>query len=105
MYLAGDGFSDQPFHFGRLGTGIARHDDGRFDDKRSVFLLSQFAEHLRGRLGVPCRSEVPARNFIAILFEGSTDTLGALSGKLGKIPGVEVKSLLFKESTSQWVEP
>ena len=44
VYLAGDGFGDQPFHFGRLGTGIARHDDGRFDDKRSVFLLSQFAE-------------------------------------------------------------
>ena len=100
MKERGKGRPERALRWGVIGLSVTQPESVAAVNN----LLSQFAEHLRGRLGVPCRSEVPARNFIAILFEGSTDTLGALSGKLGKITGVEVKSLLFKEGTSQWVE-
>jgi putative iron-only hydrogenase system regulator len=45
-----------------------------------------------GRLGLPLREK--AVNVISLIVEGSTDEIGALTGKAGMLPGVRVKSVL-----------
>ena len=57
-------------------------------------LLSEFGDIILARTGVPC----PDRNCSAItlVIDASTDRLGSLTGKLGRIQGVSVKSMLSK---------
>ena len=57
-------------------------------------LLSEFGDIILARTGVPC----PERNCSAItlVIDASTDRLGSLTGKLGRIQGVSVKSMLSK---------
>ena len=57
-------------------------------------LLSEFGELILARTGIPC----PERNCSAItlVVEATTDQLGALTGRLGRIQGVSVKSMLSK---------
>ncbi len=57
--------------------------------------LSNYSSLIKGRLGLPFNKE--RLRVISIIFEGTTDDLGSLSGKLGQIEGVEVKTLLSKE--------
>lgn len=44
-------------------------------------------------MGVPYRER--GLSIIALLVDGSTDALGAMTGKLGNIPGVKVRSVLL----------
>lgn len=57
-------------------------------------LLSEFGDIILARTGVPC----PKRNCSAItlVVDASTDQLGSLTGRLGRIEGVSVKSMLSK---------
>lgn len=55
-------------------------------------VLSQHAEIISGRLGLPYRER--NLNVIALIVDGTTDQIGALTGKLGSICGVHVKSAL-----------
>lgn len=59
-------------------------------------ILSEFAFCIRGRLGVPD----PAHDLsvIALVVDLTTETLGALTGRLGRLDGVTVKSLLTSKS-------
>jgi len=50
-------------------------------------------------MGVP-RPEYHA-GVIALIIEGTTDAIGSLTGKLGNIPGVTVKSALTAKSLGQ----
>ena len=47
------------------------------------------------RVGLPCREK--GISVITLVVEATTDELGSLSGRLGKIAGVSVKSALAKE--------
>ena len=53
-------------------------------------LLSQYSESIVGRMGIPYREK--GVSVIALIVDGDTDTLGALTGKLGSLPGVKVKT-------------
>ncbi|MDF7822454.1 iron-only hydrogenase system regulator [Pontiellaceae bacterium B12227] len=57
-------------------------------------LLTEFGEIILARTGVPC----PERNCSAItlVIDATTDQLGSLTGRLGRISGVSVKSMLSK---------
>lgn len=55
-------------------------------------LLSSYGEWIVGRMGVPYRDR--GISVIALIVDGDTDTLGAMTGKLGSIPGVKVRSAL-----------
>jgi len=57
-------------------------------------LLSEFGDIILARTGVPC----PNRNCSAItlVIEATTDQLGSLTGRLGRVHGVSVKSMLSK---------
>lgn len=58
-------------------------------------ILSEHSEIIIGRMGIPQKDE--DRGFISLFVEGNTDKIGSLTGKLGNIKGVTVKSLLISE--------
>ncbi len=72
------------------------------DDSTSISrvnaLLSDFSRLIDARLGLPMRGK--GISLISLVVEGDTDDIGALTGRLGKIPGVQVKSVLtaFREA-------
>jgi putative iron-only hydrogenase system regulator len=57
-------------------------------------LLSEFGHLIIGRMGIP--HQVHHIHIIAIMVEGTNEDIGALSGKLGMIPHVSVKSHVSK---------
>lgn len=57
-------------------------------------LLTEFGEIIVGRLGVPYREA--GVSVIALIVDGTTDDIGALTGRLGQIQGVIVKSALTR---------
>ncbi len=59
-------------------------------------ILGEFSRQIIGRIGLPHIKRQREMAVIALVFQGSTDEVGALSGRLGQLSGVEVKSLLSK---------
>jgi len=57
-------------------------------------LLSEYSEIVLGRQGIPIRDH--GINIISLVIEGNTDQINALTGRIGKLEGVEVKSILTK---------
>ena len=66
--------------------------DGSSDVQRINSVISEHSELILGRQGIPLRDR--STNVISLVLEGDTDRIGSLTGKLGRIPGVKVKSLL-----------
>jgi len=57
-------------------------------------ILTEFGELIIGRMGIPqVKKEL---SVIVLIVNATTDEVGALTGKLGKISGVSVKSALSK---------
>jgi putative iron-only hydrogenase system regulator len=77
----------------RIGSAIIL-----LDDINSVNSLNQVVfQHstiVIGRQGIPMRDQ--GINIISLVLNGTTDEIGSLTGKLGKLPGVQVKSVLLK---------
>ena len=59
-------------------------------------LLSAYADMILSRNGMPLREEQLC--LISLEVKSDADTINALTGKLGKLKGVKVKSLLIKTS-------
>lgn len=57
-------------------------------------VLSAHAELILARVGLPRRDR--GVSVITLVVEATTDELGALTGQLGKVSGVSVKSALAK---------
>ena len=55
-------------------------------------IISEHADLILGRQGIPLRDR--STSVISIVIEGDTDRIGSLTGKLGRLPGVKVKSVL-----------
>ena len=60
--------------------------------KKVQDLLSQYADIIVGRMGVPIKEHNV--NTISVIVKGSNEEISALSGKLGKLNGVSVKSAI-----------
>ena len=58
-------------------------------------LISQHEHLILGRIGLPYRKK--SVSIIVLLVEGTTDELGAFSGKLGSVPGIKSRSAVFHE--------
>lgn len=58
-------------------------------------LLGQFGSLIVARTGVPY--EKRDCSALTLIVDATTDELGVLTGKLGNLPGVSVKSMLSKE--------
>ncbi len=55
-------------------------------------ILSSFGGIIQGRIGVPNHESGVA--VIGLIVNGTGDQLGAMTGRLGNLPGVQVKSAL-----------
>ncbi len=57
-------------------------------------LLHQHSAHIIGRMGIPC----PARgvSLISIAMDAPGDAISAMTGKLGRLKGVSVKTAYSK---------
>ncbi len=56
-------------------------------------ILSEYRDIVVGRIGVPYRER--KLSVISLIIDGSTDQIGAMTGKLGKLKGVKVKTALL----------
>nr|WP_092071566.1 TM1266 family iron-only hydrogenase system putative regulator [Dendrosporobacter quercicolus]NSL49313.1 CopG family transcriptional regulator [Dendrosporobacter quercicolus DSM 1736]SDM27780.1 putative iron-only hydrogenase system regulator [Dendrosporobacter quercicolus] len=62
-------------------------------------IISSYSQLVIGRMGIPKPEEQVG--MIALIIEGSTDQVGALTGKLGNLPGVTVKSALTSKNLNR----
>ena len=62
-------------------------------------VLSRFGEIIRGRIGVPDHETGLA--VIGLIVEGSNDQVGAMTGMLGNLHGVTVKSALTAKKVNK----
>jgi putative iron-only hydrogenase system regulator len=58
-------------------------------------IISQYSEMILGRQGIPLRDK--ELHIISLVIEGSTDEIGAITGKLGRLKGISVKSVVIKD--------
>ncbi len=64
-------------------------------------LLHQFGTYIIGRMGIPYKEK--QLNIISIVVDAPADVISALSGKLGRLPGVSSKALYSKTGSGQGV--
>ena len=57
-------------------------------------LLHSYADRIVGRMGLPYRDR--GVNVISVIIDAPADDISALAGKLGKIPGISVKTMQSK---------
>ena len=58
-------------------------------------LLHQYGGYIIGRMGVPYRAR--GVNIISVAMDAPADVISALSGKLGKLPGITAKTVYAPE--------
>lgn len=77
----------------RIGViGIVIDSPEKTTVEKVNYYLSQHASMIVGRMGIPYKRR--NINVISLIVEGSTDEIGALTGKIGRLDGVIVKSAL-----------
>ena len=82
----------------RLGfVGIIIEDRKKASSKINS-LLSEHGDIIAARVGVPYKEKSCC--VITLVVDATTDELGALTGKLGAVEGVSVKSALGKERST-----
>ncbi len=54
-------------------------------------LLHDYSAYIIGRMGIPYREK--GINVISIAIDAPQDTISALSGKIGKLPGISAKTV------------
>jgi putative iron-only hydrogenase system regulator len=59
-------------------------------------LLHEFAALIVGRMGIPYRER--GLSVISLIVDGTVEELAALTGRLGRVPNIAVKSALSRES-------
>ena len=66
-------------------------------------ILSRHSQIIIGRQGIPLRER--KINLISLVLEGTTDEIGALTGQIGRLAGIEIKSVVtrFKEQSDEKV--
>ena len=71
-------------------------------DKTSVpklnAIISSHSDIVLGRQGIPLRDR--DINVISLIVDGTTDEIGSVTGKIGRLPGVQVKSVLTNPDIS-----
>jgi putative iron-only hydrogenase system regulator len=87
-FLFGGCFMDK-----RIGVVAIVVENIQSADKVNTILHS-FSHIIVGRMGIPYREK--GISVISVIVDGTTDEISALTGKLGKIEGINVKSALTK---------
>jgi len=75
----------------RLGfVGVVVEDRAQAEQVNRI--LSGFGGIIRGRIGIP--DQETGHAVIGLVVQGTNDQVGAMTGKLGNLPGVTVKSAM-----------
>jgi len=78
----------------RIGViGIVVENRKEVSDKLNK-ILSDHGDIIVGRMGIPYKER--GLCVISLIVDGTTDEIGALTGKLGSLSGAKVKSALTK---------
>jgi len=78
----------------RIGTAIILIEE-KSSAARLNRVISEHADCIIGRQGLP---RANGTSIISLVLEGNTDQLGSLTGQLGRIQGIRVKSVVLKNS-------
>lgn len=79
----------------RIGVvGIVLEDRNKAAQINSI--VSAYGDLIIGRMGIPYRDK--DLSVISLIVEGTTDEIGSMTGKLGNIKGVQVKSALSNKT-------
>ena len=73
----------------REGTAVAALND----------LLHQYGTYIIGRMGVPYHQR--GVNVISVAMDAPADVISALSGKIGRLPGITAKTVYAPEEAIQ----
>lgn len=77
----------------RIGAAIILIENKEHVDEMN-HLMSLHSSIILARQGVPIRDK--GISIINLILEGTTDEISALTGKIGRLEGVQVKSVLTK---------
>jgi len=81
----------------RVGTALIQ-----IESRENVHLMndiiSKHSQFIIGRQGLP-RSN--GQSVISLVLEGTTDEIGSLTGQLGRLKGIQVKSVLLKNMSNE----
>jgi len=80
----------------RIGAALILVEDKEFVEKLNQ-IISSHAHIILGRQGLLVREK--NISIISLVLEGTTDQIGALTGQLGRLKGIQVKSVLTKPGT------
>lgn len=69
------------------------------DAKAVNEILSEFSSIIVGRMGIPYRER--SISVIALTVDGSNDRIGAMTGKIGQLKSVTVKSALAPSEVTE----
>jgi putative iron-only hydrogenase system regulator len=76
----------------RIGTALILIENSDFVQQMNEIAFKH-SSIIIGRQGLP-RSN--GQNIISLVLEGTTDEIGSLTGQLGRLKGIQVKSVLLK---------
>ena len=62
---------------------------------KTAELLHQYGKHIIGRMGVPYHQR--GVNVISVAMDAPADVISALSGKIGRLPGITAKTVYAPE--------
>jgi putative iron-only hydrogenase system regulator len=65
-------------------------------------ILHEFASVVVGRMGIPYKER--GVSILSLIVDGTTDDLSALTGRLGRIHGISVKTALTREAAASCKE-
>ncbi len=57
-------------------------------------ILAEYGQHIIGRMGIPYRER--SLNVISIVVDAPNDVINTISGKLGKLTGINAKTMYSK---------
>ena len=82
----------------RIGSIIIMVEDRSFVPKLNK-IFTEHCDTILGRQGIPLHDR--GISLISLVVEGTTDEIGALTGKIGRLKNVKVKSVLTSCSVTK----
>ena len=78
-----------------IGIVLSSHDS--VADMNQI--ISEFSEHIVGRMGIPYREK--GISIISIAVDAPSNVISSLSGRLGMLPGISTKTIYAKTPESK----
>jgi putative iron-only hydrogenase system regulator len=76
----------------RIGTALIQIENTE-DIQQLNEIISKHSHIIIGRQGLPRSNRL---SIISLVLEGTTDEIGSLTGQLGRLKGIQIKSVLLK---------